>query len=65
QALKEVAEGTLPEQSRTKRGDGISSETWELLRESILGALGTAVLNLCIVVAALRYRKVRGADAAA
>ena len=27
--------------------------------ESIIGALGTAVLNICIVVAAVRYRKPR------
>jgi len=25
--------------------------------ESIVGALGTAVLNICVVVAAIRYRK--------
>lgn len=30
--------------------------------ESILGALGTAVLNLCIVAAALRYRKPRAGN---
>ncbi len=27
--------------------------------ESIIGALGTAMLNICIVVAAVRYRKPR------
>lgn len=66
---------------RTKSAEGVSIPAWVMFAianlclfaytekygemESILGALGTAVLNMCIVVAAIRYRKVRGADAAA
>jgi len=57
---------------RLRRADGVSIPAWSLFAvaniclfvytekygeiESIVGALGTAVLNLCIVAAALRYR---------
>jgi uncharacterized protein with PQ loop repeat len=56
-----------------RSADGVSVPAWSLFAianlclflytekygeiESILGALGTAALNVCIVVAALRYRK--------
>ena len=58
---------------RNKRSDGVSIPAWCLFAtanvslfvytekytelESILGTLGTAALNLCIVAAALRYRR--------
>jgi hypothetical protein len=58
---------------RNKRSDGVSIPAWILFAtanvslfvytekytelESILGTLGTAALNLCIVAAALRYRR--------
>lgn len=57
---------------RAKSSEGVSIPAWTLFAfanvclfaytekygelESILGALGTALLNLCIVVAAIRYR---------
>jgi hypothetical protein len=56
-----------------RSADGVSVPAWALFAianmclfvytekygeiESILGALGTAFLNICIVVAAIRYRK--------
>jgi len=56
-----------------RKADGVSIPAWALFAlaniclfvytekygemESILGALGTAFLNICIVVAAIRYRK--------
>ena len=58
---------------RTKSSEGVSIPAWSLFAfaniclfaytekygelESILGAIGTAFLNLCIVVAAIRYRR--------
>lgn len=58
---------------RRKSSDGVSVPAWALFAianmclfvytekygeiESIVGALGTAALNICIVVAAIRYRK--------
>lgn len=58
---------------RAKSSEGVSIPAWSLFAfaniclfaytekygelESILGALGTALLNLCIVVAAIRYRR--------
>lgn len=64
---------------REKSADGVSIAAWSLFAianmclflytekyselESILGALGTAALNLCIVGAAIRYRKKPGGNA--
>lgn len=58
---------------RRKTADGVSIPAWTAFAfanvclylytekygelESILGALGTAAMNLCIVAAAIRYRK--------
>ncbi|MFM7051007.1 MAG: hypothetical protein ACKOYN_02585 [Planctomycetota bacterium] len=58
---------------RAKSSEGVSIPAWVMFAvanmclflytekyaelESIVGALGTAVLNLCIVVAAIRYGK--------
>jgi uncharacterized protein with PQ loop repeat len=58
---------------RAKSSEGVSIPAWSLFAfaniclfvytekygelESILGALGTALLNLCIVAAAIRYRR--------
>ncbi|MEY3020909.1 MAG: hypothetical protein RIS86_105 [Planctomycetota bacterium] len=63
----------------TRRADGVSVPAWTLFAaaniclfvytekygeiESILGALGTAVLNLCIVAAAIRYRRAAPVEA--
>ena len=66
---------------RAKSAEGVSIPAWILFAiantclffytgkhgelESILATLGTALLNLCIVVAAIWYRRRRAADAAA
>ena len=58
---------------RRRSADGVSVPAWALFAianmclfvytekygeiESIVGALGTAALNICIVAAAIRYRK--------
>jgi len=64
---------------RTKNASGVSIPAWSLFAfanislfiymekygefESILGSVGTACLNLCIVAAAIRYRSPASAQA--